>query len=668
MTNGAAPAPIGLERLLWAAAIVVAASLPHWPNLPIWIPALLCTCVAWRLAVVLRGWPLPPRALRLALAFVAFCAVLFVYRTVNGVQAGSALLVVMIALKFLETHDHRDQLVLIIIAYFLMFASLLTERSLLTALYLFTLVWITTVGLLQLSRRGPLLPPKTNALLAGRLLLQAVPLMAVLFILFPRLPGPLWAVPGNTSSAASGLSDTMSPGDITELGLSDAVAFRVDFDARAPTADKLYWRGPVLSGFNGRTWSRAEGMRRSVAESIEHRGEPVGYRVMLEPNGRGWAFALEMPQSWSADRNLRMGSDYQLAAFFGGPSTTRFDYHVTSYTSYAAREPMTTAEQELFRRLPPDFNPRTRALAASWLTDDPQPDAVIERALDFLRSQEFFYTLTPPPLGRHSVDEFLFETREGFCEHYASAFAVMLRAAGLPARVVTGYQGGELNAVAGYYIVRQSDAHAWTEVWLADRGWIRVDPITAVAPERVALGSSRGALSGSMLPGGMLGRIGLLRRAALMWDAAHTYWNDWIIGYGPGAQRTLLEALGLRDLRRAERWAMLLGITVAAAITSLAIFSLYLAWQYRRRERRDPAMRYFNRFCRRLARAAVAPRAAHEGPAAYGSRAQRALPAAAPEIEAIVEAYLRARYEPDAERAALDDLRRRVQAFDPARA
>jgi transglutaminase-like putative cysteine protease len=599
---------------------------------------------------------------RLLLAFIAFFGVLADYRTINGVEAGSALLVVMVALKFLESQQHRDQLVLMIIAYFLMFAGLLTERSPLTAVYLFALVWLTTIGLLQLGRRGPLLPSAATAKLAARLLVHAVPVMVVLFVLFPRLPGPLWAIPGNTSSAASGLSDSMSPGDITELGLSDEAAFRVEFDAATPTADKLYWRGPVLSNFDGRKWSRAEGMRRNVADTIEHLGIGVDYRVMLEPSSRRWAFALDMPQRWSTDRNLRMGSDYQLAAFFGGPQNTRLDYRVTSHTEYRAREPLNEDEQDLFRRLPEGSSPRTRALVATWLTDQPAAEQIIERSLNFLRAEQFFYTLTPPPLGAEPVDEFLFATREGFCEHYASAFAVMMRAAGLPARVVTGYQGGELNSVGEYYIVRQSDAHAWTEVWLGDRGWVRVDPIVAVAPERIALGSSRGSLAGAVAPGRALARIAWVRQALLVWDAAQTYWDDWVLGYGFSAQRALLESFGITNLRRAQRWAMLLALTVSATVVALLGLSLYLAWRYRRR-RRDPAARCFERFSRTLSRLAVAPRAPHEGPEAYARRAQQALPGAAEAIAAIVAAYLQARYEPDANRTALASLRRRVAAF-----
>lgn len=654
-------------RLLWTAVIVVGASLPHWSQLPIWIPLLLIGCVTWRLVAAAGGWTPPARPLRLLLAFLVFCAVLMQYRTINGVDAGSALLVVMVALKFVESRHLRDQLVLMMIAYFLMFASLLKERSPLTSVYIVVLVWLTTVGLLQIGRRGPLLPATSTVRLAGRLLVHSLPLMVVLFLLFPRLPGPLWAIPGTTSSGASGLSDTMSPGDITNLGLSDEVAFRVQFTSPPPSPSQLYWRGPVLSNFNGRTWSMSPGMRRNVTTTLQYRGAPTEYRVMVEPNANGWAFALDMPKTWTGQRGLRMDSDYRLAIFFGAGRDRRLDYRVTSYTDYSAREPLTERELEHYRSLPPDSSPRTRALVASWLTDRPSPEEIIDRAMQYLRSQPFQYTLTPPALGAQPVDEFLFDTREGFCEHYASAFAVMLRAAGLPARVVTGYQGGELNSLGEYYIVRQSDAHAWTEVWLRDRGWVRVDPIVAVAPERVAIGSWRGSLAGDTVPGTAFGRLTWVRYAMLMWDAGKTYWNEFVVGYGPDLQRALLQYFGLDDLRRSRSWSVLMVLVVVATVGFLFGLSAYLAWSQRRRGPKDPAARSFARFARRLRRYKVPPRRPSETPMAYATRAAAALPQAAADIGAIAAAYLKARYEPDADHRALQELRLRVKDFHPTR-
>ncbi len=668
----AAPATLEVEtrRLFWTAGIVLGATLPHWSALPAWVPVLLATAIAWRLAIAAFAWPVPLRLLRLVLAFAAFCAVLFQYRTINGVAAGSALLVVMIALKFLESNGHRDRLVLIMISYFLLFASLLTENGPLTAAYLLLLLWFTTVGLLQLSRRGSLLGARDTGVLAARLLAQSLPLMVVLFVLFPRLPGPIWAIPGSTSSGATGLGDEMSPGDITNLALSDEIAFRVEFSSPVPRARELYWRGPTMANFNGRTWSRLIGEQRGerVANSTEYFGEPTEYRVMLEPRGRNWAFGLDMPRTWSGERGVRigMGSDYQLRVFGDGARSNRFEYRVTSHTSFRAREPLTPGQREQFTDLPPATSPRTRELVRGWVAEDSAPLQVIESAMGYLRSEPFFYTLTPPALGSSQpVDEFLFQTREGFCEHYASAFTVMMRAAGIPARVVSGYQGGELNSLGSYYVIRQSDAHAWTEVWLADEGWVRVDPVSAVAPERVALGSWRTALGGDRVPGTAFGRIPWVRRTLLAWDAATTYWNDWIVGYGPDAQRALLDALGLDTARRSERWTKLLALSVSATLAGSLALSLFLFWRQRRRAPLDAAARSFATFSQRLAKLAVPLPATGEAPLAYAARAQGAVPHAAADIAAIVAAYLRARYEPDADRGALGGARGSGCAVSP---
>ena len=664
MTARTAKKPtVSSDRLLWTAGVVVGATLPHWVILSTWVPVLLCFCVIWRLAAALRGWPLPGGLMRIVLAFMAFIAVLAEYRTVNGVEAGSALLVVMVALKFLESHTHRDQLVLMIISYFLVFASLLYERSLVTVLYLLGFVWFTTVGLLQLSRKGSLLDTGPTAKLAARLLLQALPIMLVLFLLFPRLPGPLWGIPGTNTSARTGLSDTMSPGDITELGLSDEVAFRVEFDGRPPPAHQLYWRGPVLSNFNGRTWSSdGPGMRGRMTDTVEYLGDPVEYRVMLEPHGRRWVFALDMPQSWSADQGIRMESHYQLVRF---PRSIRgrFDYRLTSFPDYRAQEQLSERQLDYYTRLPETSNPRSQALAKTWASESATPRGVIERAFDFFRAEVFYYTLTPPALGAHAADEFLFEAREGFCEHYASAFTVLMRAAGIPARVVTGYQGGELNStrLGEYFIVRQTDAHAWTEVWLEDEGWVRVDPTAAVAPDRIAFGLSRTALAGDALPGGALRFGPWARDLVLAWDALNTYWKEWVLGYGPELQRTLLRSLGFVE----PHWSKLVLVGVIALALIMGALTLYLAWSYRRTRHRDAASRHFAAFCGKLRRAAVPARRPDEGPLTFGHRASEALPKSSTEIDAIVDSYVKARYESDREGAQLERLRDLVKSFRP---
>ena len=284
-----------------------------------------------------------------------------------------------------------------------------------------------------------------------------------------------------------------------------------------------------------------------------------------------------------------------------------------------------------------------------------------DSAADLSRGQTFFYTLTPPPLGADPADEFLFQTREGFCEHYASAFTVLMRAAGIPARVVTGYQGGELNPLGQYYIIYQSNAHAWTEVWLEDEGWVRVDPTAAVAPDRIQSGLYGSALSGQRAAGGLFRNIPVLREMALAWDAANTYWNDWVLGYGPEIQRALLQSLGVAR----PHWTKLVAICIALIAVFLTGLAVYLAWTFRREGRKDNASRHFHRFCRKLTRASVAPRRPSEGPRDFGRRAAESIPGASDSIEEITDAYVKARYELDENGRELERLKQLVRNFKP---
>jgi len=654
----------GLSRLNWTAGIVVGASLPHWSRLPIWMPVLLLACVTWRYAARLLRWPLPGRWPMRLLTVGAFGAVLIEFRTINGLTPGTALLIVMISLKFLEARTQRDQILLTVIAYFLVFAQALAGGQLYTGIYLLGFAWLTTIALLQVGRQGALLPNLVTARLAARLLLPALPVMVVLFALFPRMPGPIWSLPGDNTSGVTGLSGSMSPGDITNLGLSDEIAFRVRFAGPAPAASELYWRGPVLTNFDGRTWRRPQGQRGSVADTVEGIGDQSDYRVTLEPGSRGYAFALEMPTSWSTDdrrQSVRMNSEYQLGIGPPDIANGRVSYNVTSFAQFRAREQLSRADIVRLTQLPPEGNPKTRALVASLQADAPDSGTLVERALDVFRDDGFFYTLTPPALGEDTADEFIFDTKEGFCEHYASAFAIMMRMAGLPARVVTGYQGGDLNEYGDYYIVRQSNAHAWTEVWTPEDGWIRVDPISAVAPERIALGATGRSIAGASTIASRIGRLTLLRQASLAWDAVNTFWNDWVVGYGPALQRSFLEWLGFER----PRWRQMLGLTVFAIIVLMLALAAVLGFRTRHTAAPDPASRLFARFMRELARYEIPPMSAGETATDYATRAATRLPAAETTIRSIATSYLEARYDPDCDGAGLARLESEVRAFRP---
>jgi transglutaminase-like putative cysteine protease len=654
----------GLTRLAWTAGIALGAAAPHLANLPLWIPVLLCACMVWRIAARLLRWPLPGTWLIGAITVGACASVLVEYGTINGLVPGTALLVVMVALKFLEARTQRDHIILTVIAYFLVFASLLAGGGLIKGIYVLVFVWITTIGLLQVGRVGPLLANGPMARQAGRMLAQAIPIMAVLFVLFPRLSSPLWSLPGQNDSATTGLSGSMSPGDITNLGLSDAIAFRAQFDGQEPAASELYWRGPVLTKFDGRSWTQRDGMRGSVVDTIEHVGGMSRYRVLLDAGSGNWAFALDMPADWSIEgrfRSIGMRSEYQLVLRTPELRNDRLSYTVTSYSDYRAREPLDQDEIDFYRRLPAGSNPRTRALVDEWLDRSLDAGELVQTALRFFEADGFYYTLTPPPLGEHSVDEFVFETREGFCEHYASAFAVMMRMAGLPARVVTGYQGGELNGFGDYYVIRQSNAHAWTEVWFPAEGWVRVDPISAVAPERIALGSTRADFSRESTMARRLAATNLLRQLAMGWDAVNTAWNDWIVGYGPRLQRELLERLGFERPSRSE---LLLMSAIAATLVALAL-SLYYGRGLGRRGPPDAAARSFRRFIRKLERVNVPEIGTGEAPSRFARRASARLPECSESIAAITRAYLAARYEPDGDGATLSRLESLVRDFRP---
>jgi len=639
-----------LASLPWTLAALTFAVLPHVPYLPAWVTATCLACAGGRWLIEQRRWHLPPAWFRVLLALLCFLGILASYETISGVGPGSALLAVMAALKLLETRQRRDQFVLLFISVFLVMSSLLREQYLWSLPYLLAgLLLIMTAWLLMSVSRGAGVTQAFRD--AGRLLGYSIPLMLFMWVFFPRLATPFWAVPIDTSGAVTGLSDRMSPGDISSLSQSDAVAFRVRFEDAIPEPRQRYWRGLVLHRFNGRTWS---GNEPSIVSRdrwpIEFHGEPIRYQVTLEPTRQHWIFALEMPYDWSLDKTF-MGQQQQLAR--AQPIDQRTSYSVVSYPSFRVDQELNRFTRDYHLRLPEDANPRTvefgRELRAATGSDTAYVNAVLQK----FNEEEYFYTLEPPLLGRDPVDEFMFETRRGFCEHYASAFAVLMRAGGIPARVVIGYQGGEVNPMGGYMIVRQSDAHAWTEVWLVGRGWQRIDPTAAVAPERIADGMSSARFGDAGLAWGLNAPSRLLHRLQLTWDALNAKWNEWILGYGPENQASFMEWLGMDNPDWRKMMLTLLGLIAA----TLAVISALILRRYRP-PRKDTAAVLYARFLRK---AGLDARIG-ETPADYAERLAAADPAVAPAARSVTSSYLVARYGlPDD--AGLDGLRRAVVRF-----
>ncbi len=640
-------------RLAWTVAGLGLAIFPHVAHMPPWITVFVITIAVWRLLAEWLGWSLPPRILRFLVVMTGFVGILVTYRTVYGLDGGSALLVIMMGMKLMETRTRRDQLVLLVISYFLVLASFLYDQHIWKGIYILGTVWIVTSAILQIAKPGATRPTSETLHMSFTMLAQAIPIMVVLFVLFPRLPGPLWGVPGQ-NSATTGLGTELSPGRISDLSQSGTVAFRVHFDGDIPPPVERYWRGPVMHRFDGLTWRQYEMPNRGYLDDIEHMGEPVRYRVSLEPHGQKMVFALEMPARFTGISPY-MRDDYQ-------PRVRRrvnrlLTYEVESYTRFRFDTDIDAFHRNTYTSLPTNRNRRSRELALSLRQQTRNDEELIQRILQMFREQEFYYTLQPPSLSHNSVDDFLFDTRRGFCGHYASAFASLMRAAGIPARVVTGYQGGEYNPIGDYLIVRQSDAHAWTEVWLPGRGWVRVDPTAAVAPERIEHGLASSVAAGEPVPGIFFADYPFLNRLRLTWDAAHTLWNDFVIDFNSQTQRMLLENLGISK----PSWSALVLLLTIMISSSMVLLSLYLARQFKPKQI-DPAARSYAKFCQRMRRYSLI-RGDSEGPLDFAQRIADQKPELAEYAMRITRQYVRIRYEDDSNGAVARDLRKMIAAF-----
>ncbi len=642
--------PATRSQLHATAAALVAGALPHGPALPLWVVALVPGAVGLRLAL---GHP-PPRGLLVGLVGLVFAAVLTRFGSISGASAGGSFFCAMLALKFLEARDRRDVAILLCLAYFLAASVFLAEQALGIAALVLVSVLVTTVALTYAAApEGP--PLRVRAGRAAAVLLQAVPIMLVLFLLFPRLPGPLWSI-GGDDTARTGLSDSMSPGDITRLTRNPAVAFRVRFEGEPPAAAERYWRGPVLWAFDGRQWSEGEPRHRGL-EPPQATGRGVDYTLILEPHGRNWLFALDVPTSASGG-DVQRRSGYQLVSGDAVDAVRRFD--LQSALDYRLEVELPPERRRRALALPGDAAPRARALAAQWRTAAESSRGIADRALRYLRERDFVYTLSPPRLDERPVDTFLFETRRGFCEHFASAFTVLMRAAGIPARVVTGYQGGEINDVGGYMIVRQSDAHAWSEIWIEGRGWVRVDPTGAVSTTRINAGIASVPGANERLDGAARRGGGLLRDAALLWDSIDYGWNRFVLGYGPRLQQALIDRLGLDTL---GRW---VSVAIMAATLLLTLGAVWLLARLRP-DRRDPVDRLWQRALRRLRAAGIEPRP-DEGPADLARRVADQRPEAAAAFRRVADAYIALRFRAPGTGASIGELRHAVKAFRPRRA
>ena len=648
--------PEVLIRMLAVLGMVVA---PQLPRLPPWLVVVSLAFAAWCYLITRRSLKLPSLWLRILLSTLLLTAVYAHYGTLLGRDVGAALLIAMLALKLLEIREARDIYITVFLGYFLIIIGFLFSQSLWMAGYMLVVVTLLTSVLIDLNRTR-LTAIGSNLRLAASMLMRALPLALVVFILFPRISGPLWGMPKDAYAGMIGLGDEMTPGLISDLIQSDAVAFRAGFDGPIPPPRQRYWRGPILWQTDGMAWRMGHPWNpasRSDPPPLATSADAVTYTVTLEPHNRRWLYALDLVAT--APPETRIAPDFLLLR--AAPLRERLRYTVTSYPDGIASR-LSGLERQRALQLPARGNPQARALAQEWRRRFHDPATIVQQALLMFRNEPFIYTLHPPAIAGDFVDRFLFSTRKGFCEHYAASFSFLMRAAGIPARVVTGYQGGELNPIGNYLIVRQRDAHAWAEVWLEGHGWTRVDPTAAVAPERIDLSIDNrlqalgDAVRFEVPQAAWL--AALWRETHFAWDALNNKWNQWVLSYGVERQADLLGWLSLGGLSW-QNTAILLLAAVGAALVGVVIFILK-----RERQTEDAIVRAYQGFCRKLARRGL-NRRSYEGPVDFARRVAAQRPDLAGQVHGIIKLYTALRYGALHTPIALDMLRRAVRHFHP---
>lgn len=576
------------ELLVFSIAVV---SAPHFLHIAWLVAVISLFALGWRFWQLKTKQAEPKKWLLALLMVASFMAVFSHYGTVLGLQAGVALLVVMSALKTLEIRSYRDAMLSVYLAYFVIITNFFHSQAIPIALYMVLAVILTTVCLIRLNSADYEISLKQQFRTAGIWLLSAIPLMIILFFLFPRLNAPLWALPKHETQGLTGLSEEMEPGSISNLLQSNEVAFRVTFDDDIPSKEQRYWRGPILWTYNGKVWQQSNQSLRNLGR-VTRFGEPVDYTVELEPHGLHWMLALDLPMQ--APTDAIMTTDGQIKS--KDPIRKVKQYKVRSYPSYILSQQLTPLETTYSLRLPRNTAPQAKALAEQWRQENPEPQAIVQKALDYFRNEGFSYTLNPAFLFDDPVDEFLFDTQEGFCEHYASSFVVLMRHAGIPARVVTGYQGGNFNPISNYLLVRQSDAHAWAEVWLENRGWVRIDPTAAVSPDRIELGINAALGQNAEVPNYLkadyFGSLAADFRFAM--DSMRHFWNRWVVSFDHNRQKELLNAIGLENIKLQGLALLLAGTISAITLLGLAL----MLW--RERQQLDPIASSYQRFLRKL--------------------------------------------------------------------
>ena len=623
------------NRLLLLLSAVGLMVFPHIAHIPPIIFAFFYLLLSWRFIGIWKPNCLPNKWLVFLLIIFGLTLLYSQYHGVLGRDAGTRLFVVALALKLLEIKSERDLYLISYLAFIVAATQFLYDQSLLMAAYLFSVCSLLLATLVSINSGKP----QTLAALktAGLIMVQALPIAAALFILFPRVEAPKWLLLKEESRTKTGLSDSMEPGSISNLGLSGELVFRVKFTGAVPPPKLRYWRGPVFSHTDGKKWTQAPDLRYGrFLDKLIVNGAPYQYTLLMEPQDKPWVFALDMPVDYSLP--LSRNANYQLIT--AENPDKRAEYPITSYTDYNTGT-ITRTEYKDATQLPGAPSDKIKQLVEHLHGFDRPPEDFINRILSHFRKEDFHYTLTPPLMEENPIETFLFTTRYGFCSHYAAAFVYLLRVAHIPARVVTGFQGGELNPDGDFLEIRQANAHAWAEVWLEHKGWVRFDPTAAIAPERIerTINFEQPAPDGSIsyLPTGAAGRsaINWLTRTRQLWGNVDYQWQRWIINYDNKHQSRFLSTLGIIDIKTLIYW----------MVAVIGLITVVLGWLLLHQKQKgvDRVLRIYNRYCNKLAKRGLV-RGAGEGANDFAERVKSKLPKQAADIDRITGLFVKLRY------------------------
>jgi protein-glutamine gamma-glutamyltransferase len=642
--------------LIWLLSAVVLVILPQATRMPVWISLIALMCITWRVLIYTGKLDYPGRSIRiLAVLFTLFASASQIRTIGAGLDSAAALLSLGFVFKLIEMRFKRDVYVVISLCFVMAMVAFLYSQTVVTTLYI-TLVIVVILGAMIASNRSnSILDNSGTSRLAGTIILQAIPLTIVLFLVFPRI-APLWAVPIQSGSGSTGVTDEMSPGDISQLGRSGDLAFRVQFENGArPIHSALYWRGLVLDNFDGETWRRRRSSSYSMAAArqsfdidwegrVSTTGNPDYYNIILEPTQQPWLYGLHLAEPQS--RDVVQGGNFEI--FKDGLVTQRFSYDLRSYAQNRTDTFLLDSVRTRNLRIPGEGNEASREFAQQLRSTVESDRDFVFAVLAHFQQEEFYYTLNPPLLDENRIDEFLFDTREGFCEHYASSFAYLMRAAGIPARVVVGYQGAEYNRFEDYLMVYQYNAHAWNEVWLEGEGWVRFDPTGAVSPERIELGVEAALrddpafLEESLFSDLRLGGINWLNTMRLRLDAIEYEWNRRVVNYDEEVQFELFERL-LGEVTE-RKILMLLMIMAGVAITAVA----FTVIRFQPKSKHDPVNKLYLAVCKELGKAGI-PRHRGEGPISYCNRVIAARPELKKDMQNLTHLYIELNYQSEAE-------------------